>query len=128
MNVTEDGRPSLQVTRKGEVLYEATGKWLFPLFDLEDRQKENPIDLKTATVRDKVIGKAAALLMLRLGVVRAHGDVMSELALRVFEDAGVACSFDQLVPRIACQTEEILQDIRDPEEAYAILCQRAGRC
>jgi zinc transport system ATP-binding protein len=114
--------------RNGEVIYETTGKWLFPLFDLEDSLKDHPIDLKKATVRDKVVGKAAAMLMLRLGVLRVHGDVMSELAVSVFENAGVAYSFDQLVPRIACKTEEILKEVHDLEEAYAILCQRAGRC
>jgi zinc transport system ATP-binding protein len=128
LNAKQETRPSLQVIRNGEVIYETTGKWLYPLFDLEDSLKDHPIDLKTATIRDKIVGKAAAMLILRLGAVRVHGDVMSELAVKVFEDAVIPHSFDELVPRIDCKTEELLKDIHDLEEAYAILCKRAGRC
>ncbi|MCB2209887.1 DUF1893 domain-containing protein [bacterium] len=128
MNTTQDARPSLLVMRNGEVLYEGTGKWLYPLFDLEDSLKDHPIDLKTATVRDTVVGKAAAMLMLRLGATRVHGEVMSELAVKVFEDSVIPHSFDELVPRIDCKTEELLADVYDLEEAYEILCKRAKRC
>lgn len=128
MNPSKDARPSLQVMRDGEVIYESTGKWLYPLFELEESLKDHPIDFKTATVRDKVVGKAAAMLMLRLGVVRVHGEVMSELAVKVFEDAVIPHSFDELVPRIDCKTEELLKNVYDLEEAYAILCERAERC
>lgn len=120
--------PSLQVLLDGQVLYSNNGKWLFPLFDLEDYLKEHPDLLQKATVWDKVIGKAAALLILRLGGSRVHGVLMSELAAETLEKAGIAHSFDTLVPRIDCQTEKILEDIVDPDEAYEILCKRAGRC
>ncbi|MBG0788180.1 MAG: DUF1893 domain-containing protein [Anaerolineaceae bacterium] len=120
--------PSMQVLLDDQVLYSSTGKWLYPLFDLEDYLQEHPGLLKNATVWDKVIGKAAALLILRMGGNRIHGVLMSELAAQALEKAGVAHSFDSLVPQIDCQTEEILKDIVDPDEAYEILCKRAGRC
>lgn len=120
--------PSMQVLLDDQVLYSNTGKWLYPLFHLEDYLQEHPGLLKNATVWDKVIGKAATLLILRMGGSRIHGVLMSELAAEVLEKAGVAHSFDTLVPQIDCQTEEILKDIVDPDEAYEILCKRAGRC
>ena len=120
--------PSMQVLLDDEILFSSNGKWLYPLFDLEDYLKDHPELLRKATIWDKVIGKAAALLILRLGGNRVHGVLMSELGAEVLEKAGVAHSFDTLVPRIDCQTEEILKDIVDPDEAYEILCQRAGRC
>ena len=119
---------SLQVRLDNEVLFSSSGKWLYPLFDLEDYLVDHPDLLKNATVWDKVIGKAAALLILRLGGRRIHGALMSELAAETLEKAGVAHSFDKLVPRIDCQTEEILQDVIDLDEAYQILCKRANRC
>ncbi|QRN84539.1 DUF1893 domain-containing protein (plasmid) [Chloroflexota bacterium] len=120
--------PSMQVLLDDQVLFTSTGKWLYPLFDLEDYLQEHPGLLKNATVWDKVIGKAAALLILRMGGNRIHGVLMSELAAKTLEKAGVAHSFDNLVPQIDCQTEELLKDVVDPDEAYDILCKRAGRC
>lgn len=120
--------PTMQVRLNDKVLFSSEGKWLYPLFDLEDFLKDHPDLLRQATVWDKVIGKAAALLILRLGGNRIHGVVMSELAAETLEKAGVAHSFDTLVPRIDCQTEELLENIVDPDEAYRLLCQRAGRC
>ncbi len=120
--------PSMQVLLDDQVLFSSTGKWLYPLFDLEDYLQEHPGLLKNATVWDKVIGKAAALLILRMGGSRIHGVLMSELAAKLLDKAGVAHSFDTLVPQIDCQTEELLKDIVDPDEAYDILCKRAGRC
>jgi zinc transport system ATP-binding protein len=120
--------PSLRVLLDDQVLYSNNGKWLYPLFDLEDYLKEHPDLLQNTTVWDKVIGKAAAILILRMGGSRIHGVLMSELAAETLEKAGVAHSFDTLVPRIDCQTEKILEDIVDPDEAYEILCKRAGRC
>lgn len=120
--------PSMQVLLDSHVLFSSNGKWLYPLFDLEDYLEDHPGLLKNATIWDKVIGRAAALLILRLGGNRVHGVLMSELGAETLEKAGVAHSFDTLVPRIACQTEEILKDIIDPDEAYKILCERAGRC
>jgi hypothetical protein len=118
----------MQVRLDDKVLYSNDGKWLYPLFDLEDYLKDHPDLLHKATIWDKVIGKAAALLILRMGGNRIHGVVMSELAADTLENAGVAHSFDALVPQIDCQTEELLKDVVDPDEAYLILCKRAKRC
>jgi hypothetical protein len=81
-----------------------------------------------AMVRDKVIGKAAALLLIRLGTGRVHGELMSELAVQILTHFNIPHTYDQLVPRIDCQTETLLLDVDDPDQAYRILCQRAGRC
>jgi zinc transport system ATP-binding protein len=121
-------KPSLQVILDGNIVFESFGKWLYPLFDLEDHLQEHPIDMSRVELRDKVIGKAAALLILRLGVGRVHGETISELGIGVFESAGLPYSYDQRVPRIACKTEELLADVEDLEEVYQILCKRAGRC
>ncbi len=77
--------PSMQVLLDDQVLFSSTGKWLYPLFDLEDYLQEHPGLLKNATVWDKVIGKAAALLILRMGGSRIHGVLMSELAAKLLE-------------------------------------------
>lgn len=119
---------SLQVILEGEVVFQSGNKWIYPLFDLEDYLEDHPIRMNLAEVRDKVIGKAAAMLLLRLGAGKVHGGVMSELAVEVLSRNGVQYSFDKLVKRIDCQTEEILLEVDDLEAAYRILCHRANRC
>ena len=121
-------KPSLQVIFNGNIVFTSFGKWLYPLFDLEDYLKTHPLDMSGAEIRDKVIGKAAALLILRLGVGRVYGETISVLGMGVFDSAGLPYSYGQKVPRIACKTEELLADVDDLEEAYQILCKRAGRC
>ena len=128
MDSTTQYKPSLQVNFQDKIIFSSCGKWLYPLFDLEDYLTEHPLDMSQVEIRDKVIGKAAALLILRLGTGRVYGETMSDLGITVFESAGLPYSFGQRVPRIACKTEELLADVDDIEEAYQLLCRRAGRC
>ena len=120
--------PSLIIFVDGEVVFQSEGKWLHPLFDLEEHLIKHPVDIERATFQDKVVGKAAALLMIRLGASNVHGVLMSQLAIHTFEGFCVRYSFDQTVDQIQCQTESILDNINDPDEAYQILCKRAQRC
>lgn len=128
MDSINQDKVSLQVIFDGKIVYKSFGKWLYPLFNLEDHLKEHPLDMSRVEIRDKVIGKAAALLILRLGTGRVYGETISELGIGVFEAANLPYSYGQMVPRISCKTEKLLADVDDPEEAYLIICQRAGRC
>ncbi len=119
---------SLKVLLNGKVIFQSDEHWLLPLFDLEDHLREHPVNMALTEVHDKVIGKAAALLILRLGAGSVHGEVMSELADAVLRQAGISHTFNQMVKRIDCQTEELLLAIDDMDAAYEILCKRANRC
>lgn len=119
---------SLQVIVDDKVVFQSYGKWLYPIFDLEDHLQEIPINMTDAIVHDKVIGKAAALLLIRLDPAYIHGEVMSDLAINALTMFNRKFSYNQRVARIACQTEEILLAVDDPELAYEILCKRANRC
>ena len=116
---------SFEIIQNGEIIFKSEKRWLFPLFDFEDYLTVHPIDMSRAEVHDKVIGKAAALLIIRLGAGSVHGDVMSELAHLVFDQVSMPHTFNTLVERIDCQTEEILLEINDPDIAYQILSERA---
>ena len=119
---------SLQVYLGDQIIFQSSGGWLYPLFDFEDYLKRHPFDTSKVFVRDKVIGKAAALMLVRLGVGSVEGLIMSELAKDVFSSFKVPHTCITLVPRIDCKTESLLQDVVDIEEAYQILCKRAKRC
>jgi len=118
---------TLKVFLDKKLVFQSSGKWLHPLFELEEFLSRHPIDMSKAQVRDKVIGKAAAMLIARLGAESAHGGVMSELGREVFQRAGIPHTYTELVARIDCQTEELLLKITDLERAHELLSARAGR-
>ena len=119
---------TFEVFENQRIIFQSNQKWLYPIFDFEDFLKAHPYDHSTLNVHDKVVGKAAALLMIKLGVGLVHGEMMSKLADEVFGKAGMKHTYAVLVERIDCQTEEILLNIDDVNIAYEILCKRAERC
>jgi len=118
---------TLKVFLNKKLVFQSSGKWLFPLFELEEFLTCQPMDMSKAEVRDKVIGKAAAMLIARLDAGSVHGEVMSELGREVFQRAGIPHTYSELVARIDCQTEELLLTVTDLERAHELLSARAGR-
>lgn len=118
---------SLAFLVDGQVLFSSTGKWLHPLFELEQFLKARQISASTGEIRDKVVGRGSAFLMVRLGVRKAHAGLLSRLGKDVLERARVTLTWDTLIDEIQCSTEGILREVTDPEEAYPILAERARK-
>jgi hypothetical protein len=74
---------------------------------------------------DKVVGKAAAMIMVHLGIQRVHAGIMSRLAVTFLENRGIPFTYDELVDRVLCRTEELLAEIEDPAEAFRFIKRRA---
>ncbi len=115
---------SLRALYRGESVYTSTGKWLHPLLDFETFLIERALDPAEIELEDKIVGKAAALLMVRLGIRTVRAGLASDPAMEVFRRNGVSCTCGQRVPRIQCMTETLLADIDDPEEARLIIGER----
>ena len=84
--------------------------------------------LRGATIADKVIGKAAAGLIVQGGVAEAYADVMSRLALPLLDDAGSAYRYGDLVDHIVipegdtrCPLERIVAPARNAAEVETLL-------
>lgn len=80
-------------------------------------------DLQGAILADKVVGKAAAALMILGGVKEIHVDVISQLALDLFEGSSVEVGYTAVVPHIInragdgwCPMETRCRDCRTAEE------------
>ncbi|WP_312642088.1 DUF1893 domain-containing protein [Hydrogenoanaerobacterium sp.] len=80
---------------------------------------------KGAYVADKVIGRAAALLLVYGGVKELFAGVLSEPAAAVLAEHGVAYEYGKLVPHIInrtgddmCPMERRALSITLPEQAY----------
>lgn len=87
-----------------------------------------PWRLRRARVADKVIGRAAAALLVNGGVAAVHGEVMSRRALPLLEEAGVDVSWGELVDAIVvpegdtrCRLEEIVMPATTAAQAEALL-------
>ncbi len=116
---------SLEFLVEGKVLFESTGKWLHPLFDLERFLEGKGVDTAKAEIHDKVVGRGSAFLIVRLGIRTVHAGLLSRLGKDVLDRAGVVSTWDDLIDQIECSTENILRAVTDPEEAYPILAGRA---
>ena len=118
---------TLTVCHNDTPIFTSHGKWLHPLFELEDYLAEHPIQPENLILQDKIIGKAAALLILRLGFRTVNAGVLSKLGEAVLQRHGIVYTYEQLVDRIHYQTEELLATVEEPEEAYQLVKAKAGR-
>lgn len=82
-------------------------------------------------VADKVIGKAAALLYVKMKISCVYADTISEGAVSVFENYGVPFSFSKKCEYIInrkgddlCPMEKAVKSIFNPEEAFTAICER----
>ena len=89
-----------------------------------------PERLRGAMVADKVVGKAAAGLMVQGGVGEVYADVMSRLALPLFDQANIPYTFGELVERIVipegddrCPLEKIVSEATTAQEVETMLRQ-----
>jgi hypothetical protein len=119
--------PTLTVWQEGTPIFTSHSNWLHPLFELEAYLADHPVQPERLVLQDKIIGKAAALLIHRLGFRTVKAGVLSKLGEAVFQHYGIAYTYEQLVDRIHCQTEALLAQVEDPEEAYRLVKVRAGR-
>jgi hypothetical protein len=123
----EGKEPTLTILYEGSPIFTSHGKWLYPLFELEDYLAEHIFQPENLILQDKIIGKAAALLIHRLGFRIVKAGVLSRLGEAILQRYGIAYTYEQLVERIRCQTEELLATVEAPEEAYQLVKVRAGR-
>jgi hypothetical protein len=116
---------SLKLSLDGRMVFSSAGKWLHPLFQLERFLHTHRIDVGSSEIRDKVVGRGSAFLIVRLGIRKVHAVLLSRLGKDVFDREGVACTWDTLVDQIQCRTEKLLKEVTDPEEAHGILAELA---
>lgn len=113
---------SLVVYQNGKIIYEHEGKWLHPLLDLERFLQSNPkYAPESLSLRDKVVGKASAMLTARLGIKNVHAMLLSSLAVPVLKEYNIAFTYDKLVERLPCKTEELLSNVTSPDKAYSMI-------
>ena len=116
---------SLQTSNnKEKLIFYSDSHWLHPIFEFETFLSENPYNPQELLIEDKIIGRAAALLLVRLNIGKVKARLLSRLAQDIFEQYKIEYTFSKIKDRIACKTEDIRLDIADPAIAYKIISLR----
>jgi ABC-type Mn2+/Zn2+ transport system ATPase subunit len=118
---------SLAVSHNDTIIFTSNQHWLYPLFEFEDFLKQNPYNTSELFLQDKIAGKAAACLIVHLGIKRCHIELISERAIPIFEKHEIAFTYDQMVEQIQCRTETLITSDMGISDAYLFLRKRAGR-
>ena len=96
--------------------------------DLYDLLVQEPEFLHGASVADKVIGKAAASLMVLGGVREVYTHTISQPALQLLQEAGVMVTCDEIVDHIInrdrtgwCPLEQASRDLHSAKEIFPVI-------
>lgn len=112
---------------KGDKVYTSRKRGVAPILSLIDGGEE----LRGFSAADKVIGKAAAMLLVVVGVTEIYGAVMSRKAVEFLQSAGTDFFYGELCDRIKnrsgdgfCPMEQAVEHLTDPITAIAAIKQR----
>lgn len=85
---------SVAIAKAGRLLAQAKGGGVAPLLIA---LREAGDEARGSCVTDRVVGRAAAMIMLDAGVARVHAFIVSKPAIELFSSRKLACTFDRLV-------------------------------
>lgn len=93
--------------------------------------RENPRALRGAAAADRIIGRAAAFILIYGGASYVYGEVMSRGAKKLLDEAGIKAEYSALCDCIVnrrgdgiCPMEQLTADETDPEHAVKLLMQK----
>jgi len=126
-----EGGYSCVLVRNGDVVMTSYDKGIKPIFL---KIAENKNLLKDASMADKVVGKALALLSLFAGIKSVYGYIMSDDAKNVLENNGTSVGYNKVVPYIMnkdktdqCPVEKLVGGTEDPQKAFNMVSGFFGR-
>ena len=117
---------TLEVFSGEELVFSSSGRWLHPLFQLDEFIRKNNTDPHQLSLHDSITGIAAAAICVYLGIGHVHSDLMSEGAAAMFSNNGVDFSYGHLTERIKCITETMISPGDPPSESYIKLRKKAN--
>jgi hypothetical protein len=116
---------TLVLAKDGRVIASSSGSGIADLVGFVETLGE---ELAGASIADKIVGKAVALLTKYAGIVAVYAGVMSESAKAAFEGTGIDYSYEKLVPTILnragdglCPMERLSLAYDDPTEGTMAL-------
>ena len=115
---------ALIILRDGEIIFQSKKHTLTPLIDAIETLNKGANNL---IIGDRVVGKAAALLMINLEPKYVYARILSIHARKVFDRCNIMYEYGKIVEMIKtksgdmCPFERLVLDIDDPKEALRII-------
>lgn len=121
------GNISCVVIKDNLIVYTINGHGISPLLDLYNNQPEM---LCNAIIVDKIIGKAAAMILTAGGAAAVYGEIMSASANKYLSECGIEVQYGMCVDVISardglgiCPIERSVLGINDPETGIKAITQ-----
>jgi nucleotide-binding universal stress UspA family protein len=121
----DNGKLAFALVRDGRVLATGTQNGIVELLAATDRLGA---EASGASLADKVVGKAVALIAVRSGLREIETPLASEPAIRLLRSRGIAITAVSVVPNIMnragdglCPLEQLTSPFDEPEPALAKL-------
>jgi hypothetical protein len=118
----------LMIFSNGELIFQSKSKGIRPHLEAIEEFGEK---LHGSLIVDKIVGRAAALLILYSRASEVQAQVLSEPGKQVFDEHKLDYNYLHLVPhikqedgRIFCPFERMVQGISDPEKAYRAIIEK----
>jgi hypothetical protein len=116
---------SLVIVKKGKVLFKTRKQGIKGFLEGIEKLDKN---LVAASVADKIVGVAAAMLCVYAGVTSVFALTISEEGIKVLRDNNIAYRFEKTTPNIlnrdkkdVCPFEKLAMTSGNSEEAYVKL-------
>ena len=113
---------SLVIVNNGKVVFETKKQGVNGFLQAIETLNQ---DLIEASVADKIVGVAAALLFVYSGLSSVFAFTISKGGLKVLEDNNIVCQFEKKVSNIlnrsktdVCPFEKLAMDSKSSDEAY----------
>lgn len=111
---------SVVIVKDELILETSNAKGIKPLFDIYSNRKEI---LRDASVADRVIGKAAAMIVANGGIKNLYAEIISEKAIEILKEYDIEFEYGKKVPIILnrdgsdlCPIEKLSQNTKDVDE------------
>jgi len=119
---------SLMIYKGGHLIFQSSSKGISPHLEALESLGQA---LHGSVMADKIVGRAAALLIVHSGAAEAHAALVSTPGRQVLEQHGLAFTYAKETPhikmengRIYCPFEAMVQGISDPAEAYRAIAEK----
>ncbi len=131
LDMLEESGLNLLVFSGGETVFSSGSRGILPLIEaIEGLDREGLGELVSA---DRIVGRAAVLLNIHLGVSEVHAMLISTGAKGMLQKYGIGFQFREETDAIKmkdgviyCPFERLVQSISDPEEAYVKVKAKLG--
>ncbi len=128
LRALEETGNSLMVYKEGELIFESSLGGIRPHLVAIDKLGQ---ELEGTLMVDKILGRAAAFLVIYSKAAEAIGAIVSTPGKLVLEEYGLRFSYREEVPHIKmengviyCPFERMVQGIHDPVEAYEAIVEK----